>query len=208
LVFASSSEVYGRSFAAGIPLDETALLSPRNTYAATKAAADLALGALTDEGLRSLRLRLFNHTGAGQSPQFVLAAFARQIARIERGLQEPVLRVGALSPRRDFLDVRDVCSAYIACLRRLPDLPSGQILNVASGIARRISDILDSMLRLAGVDAVVETAESRLRTGDTPIAVGDAARAKTLLGWEPTVSWEGTLKAVLDDWRTRVLREA
>ena len=110
---------------AGVALDESAAAAPMNTYAATKAAADLALGAMVNEGLRVIRLRPFNHTGPGQSPDFVVPAFARQIARIETGLQPPVMRTGALAPRRDFLDVRDVYAAYIACLQRADTLASG-----------------------------------------------------------------------------------
>ncbi len=123
-VFASSAELYGRSFRSGEPLDEDALPNPINPYAATKAAADLAVGALAADGLQAVRLRPFNHTGPGQSDDYVVAAFARQIARIEAGQQPPVLRVGALDPRRDFLDVRDVCEAYAACLRA-PSLEPG-----------------------------------------------------------------------------------
>ena len=122
LLFASSAEIYGRSFAAGRPLDETAPPAPMNGYAATKAAADLALGAMANDGLRVVRLRLFNHTGPGQSADFVLPAFARQIALIEAGRQASPLQVGGLDSMRDFLDVRDVCSAYVACLRDGEDL--------------------------------------------------------------------------------------
>jgi GDP-4-dehydro-6-deoxy-D-mannose reductase len=109
LVFASSAEIYGRSFESGQPLDETALLAPMNSYAATKAAADLALRAMANDGLNVVRLRLFNHTGPGQSQVFVLPAFTRQIALIESGRQAPPLRVGGLDSRRDFLDVRGLC---------------------------------------------------------------------------------------------------
>ena len=207
-MFASSSEVYGSSFSSGLPLDEAALLAPRNTYAATKAAADLALGAMCENGLRAIRLRLFNHTGPGQTAAFVIPAFAQQIARIARGLQMPSLRVGALDPRRDFLDVRDVCAAYVMCLRRLPDLASGLILNVASGIPRRIGDVLADMLRLAGVQALIETEITRLRATDIATAAGNASGAERLLGWQPKIPWETTLADVLSDWRTREVTEA
>jgi GDP-4-dehydro-6-deoxy-D-mannose reductase len=74
LLFASSAEIYGGSFREGRPLNESALLAPMNSYAATKAAADLALGSMASEGLRVVRLRLFNHTGPGQSEAFVVPA--------------------------------------------------------------------------------------------------------------------------------------
>jgi len=208
-VFASSAEVYGASFRSGHKLDETAPLAPMNSYAATKAAADLALGAMSHDGLRVVRLRLFNHTGPGQSAAFVVPAFARQIARIESGLQPPPLRVGGLDVSRDFLDVRDVCSAYIACLRRNDDeLPPGAILNLGSGQPRRIGDILDELLNLAGLRTEVATDAARLRPSEIATASGNVVLAQRLLGWAPTISWKETLADVLAEWRTRATQEA
>jgi GDP-4-dehydro-6-deoxy-D-mannose reductase len=203
LLLVSSAEVYGTSARAGRPLGETALPAPANTYAATKAAADLAIGAMAAEGLRAIRLRPFNHTGPGQSPTYVVAAFARQVARIEAGLQPPVMRVGALDPRRDFLDVRDVCAAYAACLRA-EALEPGLILNLASGTARRIGDILHDLLALAGVEAAIETGGALLRPSEIPATLGDSSRAAALLGWRPTIEWQTTLRDVLNDWRLRM----
>lgn len=204
LVHASSADCYGRSFAIGAPLDEHALLVPMNAYAASKAAADLALGAMIADGLRCIRLRPFNHTGPGQSPSLVVAAFARQIARIEAGLQQPRVKVGALDPRRDFLDVRDVCDAYIACLQRAETLVPGAILNIASGVPRRIGDVLDQLLGIAGVAAEIETGPGLLRPSEIRLAHGDASVAHATLGWQPMIAWERTLRDVIDDWRERV----
>ncbi len=100
---------------------KTRALAPMNVYGASKAAADLALGSMALQGLRVVRLRTFNHTGPGQSAAFVVAAFARQIARIAAGLQPPSLLVGNLDTWRDFLDVRDVCRAYLACIAHRDD---------------------------------------------------------------------------------------
>lgn len=202
LLFAGSADAYGASFRPGTPLDETAALAPQNTYGATKAAADLALGAMAADGLRVVRARPFNHTGAGQSASFVVPAFARQVARIAAGLQAPVLDVGALAPERDFLDVRDVCAAYARCLAT--GIAPGSIVNIASGQARRVGDVLDALLALAGVAAEVRTDAARLRPGDIARAVGDAGAARRLLGWAPAITWERTLRDVLDDWRARI----
>lgn len=203
LLFVSSADVYGASFRAGRPLDETAAAAPANIYGATKAAADLAIGALVAaEGLQAIRLRPFNHTGPGQTAQFAVPAFARQIARIEAGLQEPVLRVGALDPQRDFLDVRDVCRAYIAAIGT--PLDPGTILNLASGTPRRIGDILAELLAIAGVDARIEAERAALRAGDTPFACGDPRLAQARLGWRPAIAWSTTLADVIEDWRARV----
>lgn len=204
LLFASSADAYGHSFAAGTPLDEAAPLAPLNAYAATKAAADLALGALAAEGLRCVRLRPFNHTGPGQSEAFAVPAFARQIARIEAGKQEPVIRVGELGAYRDFLDVRDVCAAYAEALARADALPPGAILNLASGQARRMGDVLHDLLQASGVRAEIRTEPSRLRPSEVPAAVGDARLARRLLDWSPRIPWAQTLRDVLADWRERV----
>jgi GDP-4-dehydro-6-deoxy-D-mannose reductase len=176
-------------------------------YAASKTAADLALGAMANDGLRVIRLRPFNHTGPGQSTDFVMPAFARQIARIAAGLQPPVIRTGALDTQRDFLDVRDVCTAYTSCLRHADNIASGTILNIASSVPRRIGDILDDLLRLAGASASVETEEALLRPSDIPIAAGDARTAQAALSWRPLIPWQQTLRDVLDDWHTRLRRE-
>jgi len=204
-LFASTADAYGRSFRVGTPLDESAPLAPMNLYGATKAAADLALGALAaTDRLHVIRVRPFNHTGRGQAPDFVIPAFARQIARIAAGLQPPLLEVGALDSERDFLDVRDVCDAYIRCLLNSAELPPGTILNIASGIPRRIGDVLGDLLSLAGVQAEVRIDPARLRPSDIPLAVGCAAAAKRLLGWTPSTSWANTLSEVLDDCRDNV----
>ncbi|HEY7577714.1 MAG TPA: GDP-mannose 4,6-dehydratase [Acetobacteraceae bacterium] len=204
MLFVSSADAYGDSFRAGTPLTETAALAPMSTYAATKAAADLALGSMAEQGLRCVRLRPFNHTGPGQSEQFVVAAFARQVARIAAGLQPPVLEVGNIDARRDFLDVRDVCAAYLACVDKATTLPPGAILNLASGKARRVGDILSDLQALAGITAEVRVDPARKRKRDVPFACGDATLAREGLGWTPAITWERTLRDVFDDWRTRV----
>ena len=204
LVFASSAEAYGASFRHAAKLDESAPLAPLNLYAATKAAADLALGSMAEQGLRVIRLRPVNHTGPGQSPQFVVAALAQQVARIAAGLQEPVVEVGNLDSWRDFLDVRDVCAAYIACVVRRDVLEPGAILNIASGEPRRIGDVLETLEELAGVTAETRIDQARTRATDVPLACGDAAWAWEVLGWKPRTPWRQTLQDVLGDWRCRV----
>ena len=204
-LFVSTSEVYGGSFRPGLPLDEAALLAPMNTYAATKAAADLAIGAMVNDGLRAIRVRPFNHTGPGQTDAYVVPAFARQLVRIGAGLQPPVMKVGALQPVRDFVDVRDICAAYVACLTKSDsDLPPGTILNLASGSPRRIGDVLDDLSRIAGVTPDIQSDALLLRPCDIPRACGDSRLARRLLGWEPRIPWEQTLTDVVADWRGRL----
>ncbi len=208
MLFASSADAYGATFRAGTPIDEQAPLAPMNTYGATKAAADLALGAMAQDGLRVVRMRAFNHTGPGQTPSFVVPAFARQIARIGAGLQDPVLSVGNLEARRDFTDVRDVCDAYVACIRAGAALAPGTILNIASGQPRRISDVLHDLIALGGVAVEVRPDPSRMRPADLPVTHGDSGLARRVIGWTPARTWAETLSAVMADWKARVLAEA
>jgi GDP-4-dehydro-6-deoxy-D-mannose reductase len=201
-VLASSAEVYGLSFRAAAPLDEEALLCPANPYAASKAACDLAVGEMALRGLDAVRLRAFNQTGAGQSANFVVASFARQIARIEAGQQRPVMQVGALDRWRDFLDVRDVCAAYVAALEVASI--AGGVYNIASGKPRRIGDILEALIARSGVAPAVEVEPVRIRPADVERVVGNASRAARELDWTPVVGWDETLDTVLSDWRGRL----
>ncbi|HTH99452.1 MAG TPA: GDP-mannose 4,6-dehydratase [Acidisoma sp.] len=201
-VLASSAEVYGLSFRAAEPLDEGALLRPANPYAASKAACDIAVGEMALRGLDAIRLRAFNHTGAGQSENFVIAAFARQLARIEAGVQDPVMHVGALTRWRDFLDVSDVCAAYAAALGR--ELQPGAVYNIASETPRSIGDILDTMIAQSVVKPRVEVEAGRLRPTDVERVVGSSALARRELHWAPQIPWNQTVAAVLEDWRVRI----
>ncbi|GEO17254.1 GDP-mannose 4,6-dehydratase [Microvirga aerophila] len=208
LLNAGSGLVYGESAKLGVPLNESTLLAPVDEYAVTKAAADLALGALARRGLKSIRFRPFNHFGPGQAETFVIPAFAMQIAQIEAGLAAPVIRVGNLDAERDFLDVRDVVDAYALAVRSADKQTPGIILNVASGVPRRIGDILGHLLAQSRVRIEVEQDPARLRPSDLPRIVGDADRARQKLDWTPSYSFDDTLVAVLDDCRSQVGRAA
>lgn len=159
------------------------------------------IGQMARDGLKAIRVRPFNHTGPGQTERFAIPAFAAQIARIEAGVQEPVIRVGNLDARRDFLDVRDVVDAYLRLALSPDPFEPGLVLNLASGTARRIGDVLDELLSLARVSIRLETDPSRLRANDTPFAIGDASRIRELIGWKNRTPWSATLADVLAFWR-------
>ena len=201
-IFVSSSEVYGGSFRlSNLPLTELARLDPENTYAASKAAADLLVGQLARQGLQAVRLRPFNHTGPGQDSRFVIPSFASQIVQIEQGHLEPVLRVGNLDACRDFSDVRDIVAAYVAVIMRSAQFEPGQILNLASGRPRRIGDILEQLVAKSRVSIRIETDPQKLRPNDTPSASGDATLARQQLGWSPQIDMDQTLADMLDHLR-------
>lgn len=192
-VFAGSSQAYGGLPAHGGPLREEDAFRPTSEYGATKAAADLALGVLALQGLRVIRLRLFNHTGPGQTETFALPSFARQIVSIERGQQPPVIRVGNLEAERDILDVRDVATAYAAALLRADSIPPGAALNIASGRGIRMHALLDQLIGIAQVPVSVEIDPTRWRENEIPLLVGDPSAARALLDWEPQIPLDVTI---------------
>lgn len=204
-IHVSTSEVYGDQFSkTGVPLDEATLLDPTNPYATSKAAADLLVGQLARDGLNCIRVRPFNHTGPRQSERYVVPALAAQIAAIERGRRPATMRVYNLSSRRDFLDVRDVVRAYVHLSVGALQLEPGLILNLASGVPRRIGDILDQLIAQAKADIAIEPETAPSRPGDHGATCGDARRAQELLGWHPAIPWETTLADVLSYWRARL----
>jgi GDP-4-dehydro-6-deoxy-D-mannose reductase len=203
LMYVGSGLIYGESAKSGLPLDETTRLAPIDEYSATKAAADLALGALARRGLNCIRFRPFNHIGPGQTEGFVVPALAMQVARIELGLTAPIINVGNLDAERDFLDVRDVANAYARAICSTKDLEPGGIFNIASGAPQRIGDILEWLLERSRVNITIKQDPARLRPSDIPRIVGNASHARELLNWVPQYSFEESLLSVLNDCRVR-----
>ncbi len=201
LLQVGSGLAYGRTARHGRPVREDEALEPNDTYGASKAAGDIAIGALAARGLKAVRLRPFNHTGPGQTADFVVPAFARQIARIEAGLHPPIIDVGNLASARDFLDVRDVAGAYAAVIRHVGALEPGAILNVASGSATVIHDLLDQLLSMSTTRIDVRPDPARQRAGDLPTISGDASALKNVTGWEPSIGPERMLHDVLEAQR-------
>jgi GDP-4-dehydro-6-deoxy-D-mannose reductase len=124
---------------------------------------------------------------------------ARQIALIERGDAEPVIKVGNLDARRDLTDVRDVVRAYSALMRVGT---AGVVYNVASGVARSIQSILDALVARSTVAVRVEVDPARMRPNDVPVIVGDVSRLEGATGWRPTVTFDQMLDDLLTYWRT------
>jgi len=202
VVVIGSGEEYGAALASDRPIDEGTAFRPLNPYAVSKVAQDLlGLQYHLSHGLDTVRVRPFNHIGPRQGLGFVVPDFASQVARIEAGLQDPVLRVGNLEAQRDFTDVRDVVRAYylLACQGC-----SGEVYNVGSGRAHAIREILDCFLARSIVPIQVEPDPERLRPSDIPRVVCDYGRLESCTGWQPTIAFEQSLADVLDDWRTRV----
>lgn len=188
------------------PLDEDSPVGPTHPYGFSKLAQErMALRAFDELGLPVIVTRPFNHIGPRQDASFFASSFARQIARIEAGLQEPVIVVGNLDARRDLTDVRDTVRAYQAIVER--GRP-GRIYNVCRGEAYTIGDILRELVAQASVPIAVRVDQSLLRPNDTPIVLGSHARIERELGWRPSMPLARTLGDLLDDWRRAVGAEA
>jgi GDP-4-dehydro-6-deoxy-D-mannose reductase len=191
-----SAHVYAPSSA---PLTEDAALGPSSPYALSKLAQEqLALRAADEDGIDVLVARSFNHTGPRQSPSFVAPGFARQVAAIERGTQEPVIRVGNLEAVRDLTDVRDTVRAYAAVMGASA---AAGVYNVASGIGRSMGEILEAMLSRSRRAIRVERDPDRMRPSDIPVLVGDPTRLRQLTGWIPQVPFDQTVDDLLAYWR-------
>lgn len=203
-LFVSSSEVYGESFKSAEPLAELADCKPMNPYAASKRAAELAVEQSFRQGLAGVIARPFNHIGAGQSPEFVTASFAQQVSAIEAGKQKPILQVGNLGTQRDFLDVKDVCAAYIALLELNTVDIEERVFNIASGEPCRIEDVLKLLLQQSSQEIAVEQDPLRMRPSDIPLAAGDCSRIKKFTGWQASCDLSDTLAELLGYWRTQV----
>ncbi len=202
VIITSSSAVYGLVNSSHVPIRETQPFRPLNAYAVSKIAQEmLAYTYYAHYGLKVILTRAFNLVGPGQSPSLVCSAFAKQIAEIEAGQAEPVLRVGNLAPQRDFIDVRDVARAY--CLLAQTGQP-GEVYNVCSGKAISIQACLDELLRLTQKRIRVEQDPDRMRSSDIPISVGDNNSLREQTGWRPTIPLEQSLADLLDDWRRQI----
>jgi len=199
---ACSAEEYGRVGEDELPLTEESPLRPATPYAFSKVLQDyLAVFYHQAYGMPVIRTRAFNQTGPGQSPDFVVSDFARQVALIEAGRAEPVIRVGNLEARRDFSDVRDLARAYWGLLEK--GEPGG-VYNVCSGRVLSVREILDMLLGLSGRDIEILQDEKKMRPLDIPVLRGDNSRMRSVTGWEPSIPVERTLADVLDWWRGQV----
>jgi GDP-4-dehydro-6-deoxy-D-mannose reductase len=205
LLVVSSSTVYGAPAPAELPVTEDAPLRPENVYGASKAAAELAaLQWGRGYGLDVVVARPFNHIGPGQDPSFVCAALARQIARMEAGRQEPVLRVGNVDPVRDFADVRDIAAGHVAVLERGR---TGGVYNLCAGEGASIAEVIALLRTHARIPLSVRSDPALRRKTEAPRIVGSAARATRDTGWTPRIALTDALAAVLDDWRVRTARD-
>jgi len=194
-----SGDEYGRPAGRTRRLDEDTPLRPLTPYGVSKVAQDLlALQYHLSHGLPAIRVRPFNHAGPRQAPQFAIASFAQQIARIELGKQEATLKVGNLGNRRDFTDVRDIARAYLLAVAKGKP---GEVYTLGSGTAPRLRDVLARLLTMTRAKVVLEVDPGRTHTTEADVYICDARRFQRLTGWRPRIALDRTLRDTLNYWR-------
>lgn len=199
ILVVSSADIYGLVNKKDLPIDEETTLMPTSPYSVSKIAQDyLGLTYYLSYGLKTIRVRPFNHIGPRQSQHFVVASFAKQIAEIEKGKKKPILSVGNIEAKRDFTNVKDMVRAYYLAIEKGE---IGEVYNIGSGISYKIYDILNVLISMSKVKIKIEKDEALMRPGDNPELICDSRKFVKLTNWKPEVDIEITLKDTLDYWR-------
>lgn len=195
--FISTCEVYG----GGEHLAEDAPVVLKNPYAISKYAAELICIDFHGDGLETVILRPFTHTGPGQAETFVLPTIAKQISEIEKGKRAPLIELGNIQARREFLNIKDIVRAYALALDRCA---AGDVYNIASGQGYTIAELVEIFARLAKKEFELKVNPTKMRKNDIPVLFGDGSKFSRLTGWSPTVKIEKTLEDLLNYWRAKV----
>ncbi len=207
VLISCTPEEYGDVAEQDLPITEETRLAPINPYAASKVAQDVvAQSYIASYGFQVIRTRAFNHEGPRRDTLGALASFAHQIARIEAGRAEPVIRVGNLEARRNFTHVRDICRAYrLAMQKGVP----GELYLLGSNQVVTMEDALRALIRLSRRPGEITYAVDPARVRPTELRrfEGDFSKFKALTGWEPRISFEDMLTSILDYWRDVVARD-
>jgi len=199
VLFVSSSDVYGILSPVKKALREKDAVHPVNPYAFTKIGGEILSQFYAGiEGLDIVIARPFSHTGPGQSPEFVCSDWAYQIARIEKKQNSPVIKVGNIDAKRDFIDVRDVVRAYILLMQKGK---KGEVYNICSGDAISLREVLNILLSFSSERIEVEVDPDKVRKIDLPLLVGDNRKVKRATSWAPKISIRQTLEDLIQHWR-------
>lgn len=203
----SSSEVYGQVLPDEVPIHENCPLRPVSPYAVSKVGEDM-LGYMYWQAykIRTLRTRMFTHSGPRRGEVFVDSFFAQQVARIELGLQEPVLRVGNLDSVRTFADVRDTVRAYWLLTQKCAP---GEVYNIGGDITMTIREMLDMLLKMTTYKGEIEVRvdPALIRPADVTLQIPCADKFKAATGWKTEIPYQRTLLDMLNYWRQELVRD-
>jgi len=201
ILVAGSSEEYGLVYENELPIKEENPLRPLSPYAVSKVGQDLlAYQYFMSYQVDAVRSRAFNHTGPRRGYVFVSSNFAKQIADIEKGKNEPIIYTGNLEARRDFTDVRDMVRAYWLALEKCE---AGEVYNICSGVDYSIKQILAILLSFSNIKIEIKQDPKRMRPSDVPVLRGDNSKFCKKTGWKPEIPFDKTLLDILNYWRSR-----
>jgi GDP-4-dehydro-6-deoxy-D-mannose reductase len=204
-LFISSSDIYGGMSPEEELLKEENSFHVLSPYSFSKVSGELLSRFYNQvEELDVLIARPFPHTGPGQSPDFVCSDWARQIARIEANLAQPVIRVGNVEVKRDFSDVRDVVKAYFLLLKKGK---RGEAYNVCSEKGVSLRKIIDLLLSSSSPGIAVEADPKKFRKAEIPVLIGSSQKIRKDTEWKPEIPLEKTLLDLLEYWRKRIKSE-
>ncbi|MDI7275163.1 MAG: GDP-mannose 4,6-dehydratase, partial [Anaerolineae bacterium] len=185
-----------------VPIRETNPFRPASPYAVSKVGEDMiAMQYFLSYGLKTIRTRMFTHTGPRRGPVFVESAFSRQIAEIEKGTRCNPMKVGNLASVRTFADVRDTVRAYWLLLEKCPP---GEVYNIGGNRTMQVGEMLDLLKAMATCPIEHEVDPALLRPSDVTLQIPDISKFQAQTGWEPRIPLEQTLRDLLDYWRERV----
>jgi GDP-mannose 4,6-dehydratase len=204
MMFCSTSEVYGASPESAGRITEDFPIAPMNPYAVSKAATDFYVRERAHSAkLKFFVTRAFSHTGPRRGRNFSISSDAYQIARIKKGLQEPVINVGTLSSKRVIMDVRDCVKAYDVLMQQFTP---GEAYNVGGEALHTIGEVLDMMLELRGLTGRVEKRvdPKLVRPIDIPVQVCNTDKLRSLTGWKPQIPFKQTLEDLLSYWDAKI----
>ena len=204
----ASSEVFGRVPKEKLPIDEECTFHPASPYAISKVGTDLAGRYYAEAyGMPVMTTRMFTHTGPRRGDVFAESTFAKQIAMIEYGLQEPIIKVGNLDSLRTFADVRDAVRAYYLLVTKNPI--GGEYYNIGGHYTTTIREMLATQISMStkSDEISVEVDPERLRPIDADLQVPNTKKFFAHTGWKPEISFETTMADLLDYWRKRVANE-
>ncbi len=205
MLYISSGEVYGSPPEHELPLSEDRILKPLSPYAVSKIASEALCYQWSQIGKFDVIIaRPFNHFGPNQSDRFAVANFAKQIAKINLGIQKPEIVVGELNMTRDFTDVRDIAIAYILLLE---NGINGEIYNVCSGSETSIAQILNILLEKAKYPVIVKKDMDLIRKHEKMRSCGNFNKLYNLIGWKPKKLLEESISDTLNYWEAKIALE-
>ena len=203
----ASSEVFGRIPPEKKPvtgINEECPFHPASPYAISKIGTDM-LGRYYAQayGMTIMTTRMFTHTGPRRGDVFHESSFAKQIAMIESGYQEPVIKVGNLKSLRTYADVRDAVRAYYMLVTVKPI--AGEYYNIGGTHTCEVGETLAKLISLSTHKSIrVEIDPNRLRPIDADLQIPDCRKFMEHTGWTPTIPFDKTMEDLLEYWREKI----